>query len=260
MRPAVNAVFAVCLTLSCPVGMWGEDGRAPVIVELFTSEGCSSCPSADTLLARLERTQPVENAQVIALEEHVDYWNQLGWKDRFSNPLFRGRQNDYAKFFQTDNIFTPQMIVNGQAQFVGDDAPRAYQEIGRAAASPKFMIRMRTADVPQGHADQTELSIRLKSMRRTRDEPATIYLAVTESNLSSNVVAGENAGRRLSHAPVVRSFGVIGKWDPKGSAEVELRPTLKLPNDWKRDNLRAVVFIQEKDTQRITGAAASELR
>ncbi|MDQ2947422.1 MAG: DUF1223 domain-containing protein [Acidobacteriota bacterium] len=259
MRPKRVALFAVCLTLLFPTGIWADDGRAPVIVELFTSEGCSSCPSADNLLARLEKTQPIENAHVIALEEHVDYWNQLGWKDRFSNPLFRGRQNDYAKFFQTDNIYTPQMVVSGQAQFVGDDAPRAYQEIGRAAANPKFMIRIRSGEAAQAHPDQTALSIRLKSLRRTRDEAATIYLAVTESNLSSNVGAGENAGHRLSHAPVVRSFGVIGKWDPKGSAEVELRPTLKLPNDWKRDNLRAVVFVQEKDTQRITGAAVSDL-
>lgn len=259
MSPAPVALFAVCLSLLLPAGIWADDGRAPVIVELFTSEGCSSCPAADNLLARLEKTQPIENAHVIALEEHVDYWNQLGWKDRFSNPLFRGRQNDYARFFQTDNIYTPQMVVSGQSQFVGDDVSRAYQEIGRAAANPKFMIRIRSVDVPQNHPDQTELSIRLKSLRRTSDEPATIYLAVTESNLSSNVAAGENAGHRLNHAPIVRSFGVIGKWDPKGSAEVELRPTLKLPNDLKRDNLRAVVFVQEKETQHITGAAVSDL-
>jgi hypothetical protein len=259
MRLTVLAFFAFGLILPLRQEMRADERRAPVIVELFTSEGCSSCPPADALLARLERTQPVENAQIIALEEHVDYWNQLGWKDRFSNPLFRGRQNDYARFFQTGSIFTPQMVVNGQAQFVGDDAPRASLEIGRAAEKAKFMIRMRPADVPQPHPDQTELSIRLRSLRRPWDEPATIYLAVTESDLSSNVVAGENAGHRLSHAPVVRSFGVIGKWDPKGSAEVELRPTLKLPNEWKRDNLRAVVFIQEKETQRITGAAVSDL-
>ncbi len=152
------------------------------------------------------------------------------------------------------------MIVNGQAQFVGDDASRAYQEIGRAVGNAKFIIRISPAEAAQSQAEQTQLSIRFKNLRRTRDEPATIYLAITESNLYSNVAAGENAGRRLRHAPVVRSFGVIGMWDPKGSAEVELRPTLKLPSDWKRDNLRAVVFVQETESQRITGAAFSDLR
>ncbi|MDQ6758585.1 MAG: DUF1223 domain-containing protein, partial [Acidobacteriota bacterium] len=115
MRSTILLV-AISLTLLFPLGIRAGRSGVPVVVELFASEGCSSCPSADSLLARLEKTQPVENAYVIALEEHVDYWNQLGWKDRFSNPLFRGRQNDYARFFQTDNIYTPQMIVNGQAQ------------------------------------------------------------------------------------------------------------------------------------------------
>src|SRR5947209_9182025 len=238
--------------------VWADDSRLPVVVELFTSEGCSSCPPADELLARLEKTQPVPNARIIALEEHVDYWNQLGWKDRFSNPLFRGRQNDYARMLHTENIYTPQMIVNGQVEFVGDDAQRAYQEIGRAALNPKFTIKMQTDTTPVH--EQVELSVRLKSLSRGRDEASNVYLAITESNLSSNVRAGENSGRRLSHAALVRSFGLIGKWDPKGASGVELRPTLKLPADWKREGLHAVVFVQEKDTSRITGAAQTDLR
>src|SRR5258708_6039929 len=206
MKRVAIALLALCLQ---PV--WADDGRMPVVVELFTSEGCSSCPPADELLARLEKTQPVSNARVIALEEHVDYWNQLGWKDRFSNPLFRGRQNDYARFFRTESIYTPQMIVNGQAEFVGDDAPRAYQEIGKAASEPNFQIRLKPDRSPDD-SDLTELAVRLKNIRRSRSEAATVYLAVTESRLSSHVGAGENAGRLVSHAPVVRSFGVIGKW------------------------------------------------
>lgn len=236
-----------------------DDGRVPVIVELFTSEGCSSCPPADELLAWLERTQPVSNARVIALEEHVDYWNQLGWNDRFSNALFRGRQNDYARLFRTESIYTPQMVVNGQAEFVGDDAVRAHQEIARAAVEPGFQIELkpeRSARSPE----LTQLGVRLKSVRHGRVEPSSIYLAVTESRLSSNVAFGENAGRQLRHAAVVRSFGVIGKWDPKGVAEVELLPALKIPTGWKRENLRCVVFVQEKNSQRITGAAVAELR
>lgn len=250
---------ALALTALWLQSVWGEDGRVPVVVELFTSEGCSSCPPADDLLARLERTQPVPNARVIALEEHVDYWNQLGWNDRFSNSLFRGRQNDYARFFRTDSIYTPQMIVNGQAEFVGDDSSRAHQEIARAAVDPAFQIRLKPDRSP-GHPELTELAVHLKNIRRGRVEPSSIYLAVTESRLFSNVAAGENAGRQLSHAAVVRSFGVIGKWDPKGVNEVELLPTLKIPGDWKRENLRFVVFVQEKNSQRITGAAVADLR
>src|ERR1700731_1319218 len=131
--------FAICV----PVAM-AADRPVPVIVELFTSEGCSSCPSADRMLARLEQTQPVPGAQVVAIEEHVDYWNQLGWTDPFSSPQFRARQNDYAVAFHASDIYTPQMVVNGQSQFVGSDANRAYHEIGAAAQSATTAVDLGT--------------------------------------------------------------------------------------------------------------------
>src|SRR5579862_2899444 len=125
MRLALLAVLGLGI-------LQAEDRRVPVIVELFTSEGCSNCPPADQLLARLERSQPVAGARVIALEEHVDYWNQVGWVDPFSSPQYRARQNDYALSFHVDNVYTPQMVVNGGAAFIGDDMNRAYQVIGAA--------------------------------------------------------------------------------------------------------------------------------
>src|SRR5215472_12645324 len=129
--------FLLPALLCCALAQADEKPlAAPVIVELFTSEGRSSCPPADALLARLEHTQPVAGARVIALEEHVDYWNQLGWTDPFSAPLYRIRQNDYARLFQVDSVYTPQMVVGGQAGFVGGDADRAFHEISRAAAPP----------------------------------------------------------------------------------------------------------------------------
>jgi len=243
--------------------IWGlataQDRRAPVIVELFTSEGCSSCPPAEALLARLERTQPVSGARVIALEEHVDYWNQLGWRDPFSSGQYRARQNDYALAFRVTDIYTPQMVVNGRAGFVGDDSAAAYQQIGDAAQAPMTLLELKTTRNPQDSA-LVDLAVRIGSRRSVKPRPANLYLAVTEGELSTSVTRGENAGRLLRHAPVVRSFGVIGKIDPQGTQDGQMVSTLRLPSEWRRENLRAVVFVQEPDTLRITGAATADLR
>lgn len=238
---------------------WAEDTRIPVVVELFTSEGCASCPPADEALLQLERSQPVSKARVIALEEHVDYWNPQGWKDRFSSPAFSVRQSEYARVFHSDSIYTPQMVVEGQAGFVGDDVDTATSEIGKAAANQAYSLRLQPAPAP-GNASVTELSIYVKHERPGKPAPADVYLAITESRLSSEVRAGENAGRRVRHSPVVRSFGVIGSIDSRPFEQVGLKSTLKFPEEWKRENLRAVVFVQDRSTRRITGAQVVDLR
>jgi hypothetical protein len=149
---------------------------APVIVELFTSEGCSSCPAADRLLARLEQTQPVPGAQVIAIEEHVDYWNQLGWADPFSSPQYRARQNDYAVAFHASNIYTPQMVVNGLTEFLGNDMNRAYHEIAAAAQAETTQIDLGTAPNPKD-ADLLDLSLRLTTPKTAKLRDSDVYLA-----------------------------------------------------------------------------------
>jgi hypothetical protein len=236
-----------------------EEQRVPVIVELFTSEGCSSCPPADQLLARMDRNQPVAGARVIALEEHVDYWNSLGWTDPFSSPQYRGRQNDYGRKFQADSVYTPQMIVNGEAAFAGTDGERASQEIGKAAQAETTSIDLKA--IPNASdPGLMNLTVRVDTSRAGKPRNSNVYLAVTESDLSSNVTHGENSGRMLRHAPLVRSFGVIGKLDSHGSSSGAITNTLRLPHEWKRENLRAVVFVQERDSYKITGAALIELR
>jgi hypothetical protein len=235
------------------------DGRVPVVVELFTSEGCSSCPPADEVLVKLSRMPNVSNARVIVLGEHVDYWNNLGWVDPFSSPQFRARQNDYAQVFKVDSVYTPQMVVNGRAEFVGDDMGRAMSEIGRAAAQPSATVNVKAV---KNTADQelVDLAVDIRDLptitiRGKRGVgPVDVYLAVTEDNLITDVKRGENSGHTLRHAAVVRSFGVIGNMDPREKGELSLRPTLKIPSNWKRKDLHAVVFVQERSTRHILGA------
>ena len=249
----------IAAALFCSVLLPADDGRAPVIVELFTSEGCASCPAADALLARMERIQPVASARVIALEEHVDYWNQLGWTDPFSLPQFHARQNEYALAAHVENIYTPQMIVNGQVAFEGDDAGRAYEEIGLAAQAPMTTVELSTA--PNSRDGQLlDLSVRISNPKNAKLREANLYLAVTESDVTAFVGSGENAGRTLHHSEVVRSFNAIGRIDPKGSSAGQVVSTLRLPREWRRDKLRAVVFVQERGTFRITGANTIDLR
>jgi hypothetical protein len=245
------------LAIGVPLAL-AADRPVPVIVELFTSEGCSSCPAADRMLARLEQTQPVPGAQVVAIEEHVDYWNQLGWNDPFSSPQYRARQNDYAVAFKANNIYTPQMVVNGQSAFVGSDMNRAYHEIGAAAQTSTTLVDL-AANVNSRDPDLLDLSVQVSNSKTNKWRDSNVYLAVTENGLSTYVQHGENSGRNLRHSSVVRSFGVIGRVNPQGANGGQLVSTLRLPREWKRENLHAVVFVQERDTFRITGASVVEL-
>src|SRR5262245_35879021 len=117
--------------------------RVPVLVELFTSEGCSSCPPADELLGRLVAEQPVESAEIIALSEHVDYWNRLGWVDPFSSPSATARQRQYVDAFDLDGAYTPQMIVAGRSQFTGSRRREALAAIASAAQEPHGKVTLR---------------------------------------------------------------------------------------------------------------------
>lgn len=220
-------------------------GRTPVIVELFTSEGCSSCPPADALLSRLTKTQTVAGADVIALGEHVDYWDHGGWADPFSSRRFSARQSDYAAAFRKDTVYTPQMIVDGQAQFVGSDEDTARAAIARAARQPK-------AHVLVTRVGET-LAVRVDHLPPSASGgPDEVVLAVTEGGLSLSVGGGENAGRRLGHSAVVRQFMPLGT--VSGGA-FSASQTVTLSPGWRRGNLSAVVFVQERASRRIVGAA-----
>ncbi len=216
--------------------------RVPVLVELFTSEGCSSCPPADRLLAEIDRTQPVGTAQILVLSEHVDYWNRLGWRDPFSSAQFSRRQNEYAEAFRKDGAYTPQMVVDGHAEFIGSDGRAAYAAIEQAAARAKAAVAL-------SH-DSGGLIVNVSQIPGNAD--ADVYLAVTESGLTSKVTAGENSGRTLAHVGVVRSLSIIGHAKTgQFSKQVGMKNTLA--------HSRAVVFLQDRRTHEILGSASIDL-
>jgi hypothetical protein len=227
--------------------------RTPVVVELFTSEGCSSCPPADALLAGLALQQPIENAEIIALEEHVDYWNELGWVDPFSTHGWTARQYQYAEVLGNGNAYTPQMVVDGRAELVGSQGRKARQTIADSA-------RMEKTQVTLGHGNPGKpgerFSVKIGRLPGAKQhDTAEIWLAITETGLHSAVKRGENAGEDLHHAAIVRSIQKIGEAKAGEETSFTGEVNAAVQAEWKRENLKAVVFVQEKKGRLILGAA-----
>jgi hypothetical protein len=216
---------------------------AIVLVELFTSEGCSSCPPADAALLALEQS----NAQVVAIEEHVDYWDHLGWRDPFSSKTFSDRQREYADALGRGRIYTPQMVVDGRRELIGSDAAGARGAIAAAAQVAKGNVSLRR--------DGDLLHVEVKDVPGS--EPAEVRLVIAESGLSTKVERGENEGRTLRHASVARSVEWVGSVGKDRSASFQV--ALKTAPSWKRENLRAVVLVQAARSRLVLAAAALPL-
>jgi hypothetical protein len=226
-----------------------DPASTPVLVELFTSEGCSSCPPTDALLSRLGRTQPVRGADIIALEEHVDYWDRLGWKDPFSSEAATARQNEYGQAFGGREIYTPQMVVDGRTEFVGSSDADALRAIQASSQLPKPAVQLswKTDAILAIHVDP------LSSPPQKEDQQ--LFLVVAENMLHTDVKRGENAGWALEHNGVVRQLLPLGQKDagPDGFSSTA---TIHFAREWNRANLRAVVFLQERRSRRVLAAAA----
>jgi hypothetical protein len=232
-------------------GSTHADGvRVPVLVELFTSEGCSSCPPADRLLQKLDQSQPVQNAELIVLSEHVDYWNHDGWRDPFSSAFFTERQQHYSSRFGLGDVYTPQMVVDGRAQFVGNDAARAAQTIGEAARTPRIPVRISGITLDNG-----ELKFRVEAERPASSsaEQADVYVVLADERATSRVSAGENSGRDLTHVAVARQFTKVGVVPGMGSFSKDV--DLKVAGDWPASGFRLIAFLQEPGQGTVLGAA-----
>ena len=215
-------------------------GKQNVLIELFTSEGCSSCPPADKVLTYLDREPVVPNVNIITLGLHVDYWDRASWRDRFSSNLFTQRQEAYARQFRIDSTYTPQLVVDGSTELVGSNSGGAVTAIQKSSSQAKGNAAI-TISGGQVH---------IKIDNLPEHSEATVYLATAESKLSSSVTGGENGGSKLDHTSVVRQLMIIGNIPSKQNTLAADQP---LPADpaWKRENLKFVVFVQDNTTLKI---------
>ena len=226
-----------------------NESQPVAVVELFTSEGCSSCPSADDNLRRIENAANKLDQKVFPLSFHVDYWNRLGWKDPFSQPAFSERQQEYAAILNSDT-YTPQMIVNGITEFVGSDRRLSDQAIRKALESPvKHTIALSAldSDDPRRLSFRYQVNSLLAKHQGTADE--VLNIAVATDLESVTVARGENGGRKLSHVWVVKNLQVL----PLNSLE----GTFRIDQSFvKQKRSRIVAYVQSRSTGAITGAFA----
>lgn len=229
----------------------GDPGiRTPVLVELFTSEGCSSCPPADRFLQKLDQ-QSRPGAELIVLSEHVDYWNHIGWKDPFSDHFFSERQSAYANRFGLDSVYTPQMVVDGTTEFVGSNSEKADQVLQKAVQAAKIPIHLSSLSFDPSHRMRAHLEAGpFDSAFHT--EAVEVCVAIALNHAESQVSAGENAGHQLTHVSVVRTLSKVA--DLKRGQTVNQDIVLKIDPSYDLSNLRAIAFLQEPHQGRILGA------
>ena len=220
----------------------------PVLAELFTSEGCSSCPPADAVLRQLDRLQPVAGARIIVLSEHVDYWNSLGWRDPFSSAEFSRRQAGYARILGSE-VYTPQLVIDGRVQLNGSDGRDIQAAIARAAGKAKVPVRIVRAAREGGEAVVHVTVPALPSGK------ADVWVALADESDQSSVSKGENSGRKLAHVAVVRSLSKVGPVSKSEGCD----QTVRLPlNPANTGASRVVVWVAQAYNP-VLGAASVPL-
>lgn len=247
---AVTAVAAFPFFVGLPPSAHaGPAPRTPVLVELFTSEGCSDCPPADALLARLDATQFVPGAEAIVLSEHVTYWNRQGWSDPFSLDSIDQRQKDYAYHFSISQVYTPQMVVDGRWQFVGSDVASLSRDLAGAASTPKASI-----EIADAQRSKREVSFSVHGAAGAR---ANLVAALADGAATTNVSRGENAGRRLENIAVVRVLKNFGSHAEGRTLQLTLpAPDPKAPT---QGPLRLIVFLSRQSDGRVIAIAEQTL-
>ena len=250
------AVLATVLVLSCVFGAAQEHAAGskdavlhPIVIELFTSEGCSSCPPADAWVQQLDSSQPIPGAQIIVLSEHVTYWDQDGWKDPYSSVQLTRRQSNYAQGLRISDVYTPQLILDGGVELHLNDPQQVKQAIEKAAATPAVFVRLDSIGMDAGDPGTLDGRVEVDAQGRGGE----VYVATTLDHAESQVLRGENSGHRLKYVAVVEDIVKIGKLEKGKSFDGKFHVKLRPGTD--PANVRVVAFVQEPGLGRILGAA-----
>lgn len=224
--------------------------RTPILLELFTSEGCSSCPPADAFVEQLDASQPIPDAHLIVLSEHVDYFNHDGWTDPYSSSAITSRQYAYAHSFKLKDAYTPQIIVDGDEVLPIDNSQATREAFNRAAAAPMVPIRLGELS-PDAKGNRPKM-LHIDIDRNTSPKEAGVFVAVALDHAASKVLAGENEGKSLTHVAVLQSMTKVGELKPGSSFNKDV--ALKLRASKPAKKFRVIVFLQESGQGKIIGA------
>ncbi len=242
---AISLILCGCLSFAAP-----NESASPILVELFTSEGCSSCPPADALLQKLDQLQPIPGSELIVMGEHVTYWNHDGWVDRYSSDTFTNRQAEYVQHLRLPSSYTPQMVIDGTAEVLGSDSTKIVQKLQAAHSDPKLLVRISSISLPSPKVVKAQIDVdALPESFKTHS--AEVYFAVALQHAESQVEHGENGGKHLSHVDVALALNKVGKVDrEKGfSKSVEV----KLPSSVELKDIRVIAFVQQPGPGKVLG-------
>lgn len=228
-----------------------ETASLPIVIELFTSEGCSSCPPADEFVRKLDSLQPVRGVQFIVLSEHVTYWDHDGWKDPNSSAALTDRQSEYERALGVSGPYTPQLIVDGAKELRINDAHELQAAFQQAAATPKIPVRISTVNIDSGKPAVLRAHVEAEAVADKKN--ADVFVAVALDHVESEVLKGENGGRHLVHVAVVQQIAKIGKLEKSKSLAEDVQLKLKPGTD--PSNIRVVAFVQASGPGRVLGAA-----
>jgi len=229
-------------------------GRTPIVIELFTSEGCSSCPPVDNWAAWIDRAQPVAGAEVIVLSEHVDYWNSDGWKDPFSSAQYSERQKEYVQALGLSGVYTPQLVVDGNDEMTLQKPADVKRTLDRDAHLEMLPVKVESVTVTPGQPGAVAGQVEVDATGEKHG--GDVYVAVTMRRTLTDVLAGENDGKKLINVDVVRGLVKVGKLNKGKTFDEPFRATLWPGAD--AGNVRVVAFVQESGLGKVVGAAMTE--